>query len=130
MKKLIAGLLGALLMASGLVALASGSATAARCPYTGCIRTDVTAKAVSPKPGKVRVKYQVGTAGNATPRGVVRVIVKGNGIFRAKNRHYPRKSRVVFFGIPKGSYSVFVKFIPGRSTTWRRSRQDTTVTVR
>lgn len=133
MKKIVAGIIASFLMASGLVAIAAGSASSAppRCPYTGCVNTDVSGKAVSPNgTRKVRVTYNVGTQGNATPRGVVRVIVKGNGTFRAKNRRYPRQQRVVFVKVPRGSYQVFIKYIPGRNTPFQRSRQDTLVTVR
>ena len=132
MRKLVAGLLAALLMTAGMVALTSTTASAGRCPYTGCIATDTSGKAVDTKrPGKVRVNYKVRTrAGNTIPSGRVKVIIKGNGVWRGKVRAYPGQNAVRFFRVPNGAYQVFIKYIPGRNTIFRRSLQETVVTVR
>lgn len=132
MKKLIVGLFAALLTSTGLVALSGPTATAGHCPYTGCIPTDVSARAFSPKPGKVVVKYRVDTAGNATPRGQVRVVLDGkrNDVRRIKTAPYPKVSRAVFRHVPKGRYTVKVKFIPRPSSAWGHSGDTTSVRVR
>ena len=131
MRKLVAGLLAALLMTAGIVALTSSTANAGRCPYTGCIKTDTSGKAVDAKrPGKVRANFRVRTSGNAVPRGWVKVIIKGNGIYRSKVVRYPDNNAVRFFKVPKGSYQVFFKYIPARNSTFKRSVQETVVTVR
>jgi len=130
-RKLVAGLLAALLMTAGMVALTNSTASAGRCPYTGCIKTITSGKAIDAKrPGKVRVNFRVRTRGNAVPRGAVKVIIKGNGNYRSKVVGYPGNDVVKFFGVPNGSYQVFIKYIPARNSTFKRSRQLTVVTVR
>lgn len=131
MKKLIVGLLAAFLMAAGLVAVSGTTSTAApRCPYNNCTTTNTSGKAVSPgNSRRVRVNYRVRTQGNVVPRGSVKVIIKGNGVFRTLTFRYPGKSAVNFGKLPRGSYQVTIKFIPGRNTTFARSSQSTVVTV-
>ena len=130
MKKLIAGVIAAFLMATGLAALVAAPAGAAACPYTGCIQTFTGVNAVdAARPGKVRVNFRVRTAGNAIPRGTVRIIIKSSDTFRAKNVSYPDRHRVTFLRLPDGRYSVIAKFIPGSNTAFGRSRDTTSVTV-
>ena len=131
MKKLMVGLLAAFLMTSGLVAMSTSSASA-DCPYTGCVATKVSkAKTSSPRAGKARVAYKVKTVGNAAPRGKVKVIIKGaNGVFRAKVLRYPARTATAFRNLPKGKYTVVVKFIPAKSSAYGRSKRSTNVRVR
>jgi hypothetical protein len=131
MKKLIVSLLVAFLMAAGLVAASGSAASAARCPYTGCIPTDTSGKAIDVrKPGKVRTTFRVGTNGNVVPKGAVKIVIKGNGVYRSKVVRYPGTNRASFRGLPRGSFQVFMKFIPARGSAFGRSAQTTVVTVR
>ena len=131
MKKLIVGLLVAFLMATGLAAISSVSAAAPRCPYTGCVKTVISASAKQVGPRRVRVSYSIRTLGNATPRGTARVILKGGSrdTFRAQNRPYPGANSVRFFRLPQGTYQVRVKFIPARNSAFGRSFITTVVDV-
>jgi hypothetical protein len=85
MKRLIVGLLAAVLTAAGLTGISAGSATAA-CPYTGCVPTS-TRVTVPNAPiqvgGKARICVKVATAGNGRPHGRVSIAVTRNrGGFR------------------------------------------------
>lgn len=130
MKKLFVGLLAAFMMVAGLVAVSSTSASAApRCPYNSCPTTNTSGKAVSPgNSNRVRVNYRVRTQGNVVPRGSVKVILKGNGVYRSLTFRYPGKSAVNFGKLPRGTYQVTIKYIPGNNS-FARSSQRTVVTV-
>ena len=77
MKRLIIGLISALLMTAGLVGVSETSATAA-CPYTGCVKTytHVTGPKVIKKGKAGRFCVTVTTRGNGKPRGTVTLNIK------------------------------------------------------
>lgn len=130
MKKLIGGLLAVFLMAAGLVATTGSTANAApRCPYTGCVATKTTVKAVSPARRTIVVRAGVGTAGNAKPSGRIKIIVKGNGKFRSKVIG-AQSGAAVRFKIAPATYLVTAKFIPASNSVWARSDKSTSVTVK
>lgn len=82
MKKLIGGLLAALLMTVGLVAYSGAAATAAACDkYDTCIDTKTTVSAdPNNKTNKATIKVVVDAKqSNATPTGKVEVVVKKKG---------------------------------------------------
>ena len=77
MKRLIIGLISALLMTAGLVGVSETSATAA-CPYTGCVKTytKVSGPKVIKKGKAGRFCVTVTTRGNGKPRGTVTLNIK------------------------------------------------------
>ena len=78
MKRLIIGLISALLMTAGLVGVSETSATAACPSYTGCVKTytHVTGPKVIKKGKAGRFCVTVTTRGNGKPRGTVTLNIK------------------------------------------------------
>ena len=118
MKKLIAGIIGTVLMASGLAATAT-SADAAAAPYPGTVKTRTIAvglKAAKPHVAKVFVK--VTSYGNGQPTGRLEFnfVKKANGKTYAFTRSYDGVHRYKFHGMQAGTYAVVVNFIPPDSS--------------
>ncbi len=128
MKKIFAIMITAFMMSSGLVAFTGSSAQAARCPYTGCINTATTTSGpYGVKNGRsTRVKVRVAAAGNARPNGKLIIVVRkqGKGKIRTKTSVYRGTPTVVNTGrlFGKGNYKVIVKYKPGPTDPFRKSR--------
>lgn len=135
MKRLIIGLISALLMTAGLVGVSSTSASAV-CPYTGCVKTatKVTVPNSPVKKGKkAKVCVSVKTDGNGNPRGRVGIIVKRtNGGYSFLNNK-PYSGGKVCFKTTKikktGRYVVRATFSPGASTPFGASKNSTVFRV-
>lgn len=120
MKKLIVGLLAAFLMTTGLVAFSGSPASAAECPYQGCVPTGTVGVAV-PKKNKpvVRVRAKVVALGsNAKPSGkaflsVYKIKPNGNVKLVARVRstlNDKGKTRFQVRGLNKGKYKYTVEY--------------------
>jgi hypothetical protein len=131
MKTLI-GLLTALLMAAGLVAVTPTSAHAVCTRYAGCVDTQTLAS--GPKVVKKRKKATVcgitrAVASNARPSGNLRFVVTRN---RGK---FKFKRTVPYFGgklcirtkklKKKGGYTVHVSFVPKNASLFNGSSGST-----
>lgn len=128
MKRLIIGLISAVLMAAGLVGV-SGSSASAVCPYTGCVKTS-TAVTVPNSPvtkgGKAKICVSVKTAGNGAPKGRVGVSVKRTkgGYSFVNNKKYSG-GQVCFKSTTlnrAGRYAVRASFFPGANTSFGPSK--------
>jgi hypothetical protein len=116
MKKLIVGLLAALLMTTGLVAF-SGSPAQAACPYQSCLETATVGVAI-PKKANVKIKAKVVALGsNVKPTGNIYLVVnkkKKNGNFKvvAELTGTVSNGKNVFLveGLKKGKYKYGVEF--------------------
>ncbi len=116
MKKLIVGILAAFLMLGGLVAVSETTASAAKCPYTDCIKTNTntggsTKTTTKKKAPKVVVK--ISAQGNAKPEGKVTITFnpKGPGKSITVSAKY-QGGKLVISGpkLDPGKYSVTVDF--------------------
>jgi hypothetical protein len=127
MKKLIASLAVAFLMAAGLVAGTSVTATAG--PYSGSVSTIVQSSASNPRTNQnLRVRIGVRAAqGNGTPRGPVQVTIarKSNGkAVRVFKRYYDGSPNTYKFrtkGLKPGRYIVIVTYIGRSNSVYRGS---------
>lgn len=116
MKKLFISLFSALLMSAGLIGVSETAATAAPCPYTGCVSTttNVWGPARVHKGHAATFCVKVNTGGNGAPRGLVTLNIKkkrGNfGYTASKLYGAPKRC----FGTPlfqkRGFYRVRVHF--------------------
>lgn len=128
MKKIFAVIVTAFMMATALVALTGTSAQAARCPYTGCIRTETFASGpYGVQRGKsTRIKVRVAAAGNARPRGTLIIVVRkqGAGKVRTKTTRYFGTPKVINTGKlrTRGNYKVIIKYKPGPNDPFKKSR--------
>ncbi|GAB2779679.1 hypothetical protein GCM10027020_36460 [Nocardioides salsibiostraticola] len=128
MKKFLAGVITAFMMASGLVAFTGSSASAARCPYTGCIKTATTTSGPFNVPNRTfaRIKIRIAAAGNAKPSGKLIIVVRkqGKGKIRVKTTRYNGTPKVIRSGklFGKGKYKIIVKYRPGPNDPYKRSR--------
>lgn len=132
MKKLIAALFAAVLMAAGLVTFTSGTATAA-CPYTGCIASDseVTGTTALKSGNNPRFTISVERAGNTKaaanndPKGTVRLVIKrkGGGFSATRNVYYGGSAKTIVG--PKlfklGTYTATIRFIPAANSRYSGS---------
>ncbi|GAB3248572.1 hypothetical protein [Nocardioides dilutus] len=131
--KTLTGLFTAMLMAAGLMAVATPSASAAACnSYSGCVDTTTTASApkVVPKRRKATVCGTVAAVGsNATPRGELRFVVKrnrGKYNFRKTVPYEGGKMCVVTKKVKrKGGYTVNVAFVPLKGSIFNPSSGST-----
>lgn len=136
MKRLIIGLIAAVMMCAGLVGVSSTSANAT-CPYTGCVKTKtkVTVPNAPVKKGhKAKVCVRVTTNGNGTPKGRVTatVVKKSDGaLMWSRTKQY--KGGKLCFTTPKlmkkGEYSARGVFAPYSSSVFGSSRGSTTFKV-
>lgn len=128
MKKFAAVVITAFMMASGLVAFTGSSASAARCPYTGCLKTATSTSGPYNIPNRTaaRVKVRVAAAGNSKPNGTLIIVVRkqGKGKIRVKTAAYRGTPKVIRSGklYGKGKYKVIVKYRPGPNDPYKRSR--------
>ena len=132
MKKLIAALFAAVLVAAGLMVATASSASANCTPtqYSGCVRTvtKVTTPGVVPKGQKAKVCANVNAKGsNATPVGRVVFKVKRNagGFFFKTKKDLNRNARACV-KTPKlnrvGGYTVIGKYKSPRGSIFINSR--------
>ena len=126
MKRLIIGLISAVLMAGGLVGV-SESAHAV-CPYTGCVSTNtrVTVPNAPVKKGtRAKVCVRVTTPGSGVPKGRVTATVKGtNGWMWSATKKY-RGGQICFTSRKikrAGEYSARGIFSPFSSSPFGSSR--------
>ena len=134
MKRLIIGLISALLMTVGLVGASQVPASA--CPYTGCVSTNtrVTVPNAPVKKGtRAKVCVRVTTPGSGVPKGRVTATVKGtNGWMWSATKKY-RGGQVCFTSrkIKRvGTYSARGIFSPFSSSPFGSSRGSTSFQVR
>ncbi|MEV7431943.1 hypothetical protein AB0N29_20190 [Nocardioides sp. NPDC092400] len=142
MKKILAGLLTAFLMGTGLVAFTGGSATAAPC-YPNCVTTTPDFSQVEKRVEagtKQETSFNIDVAGSAKPvagkaaaKGTIKVIwrrTKG-GFFAQKLYSYSGGNKTAIS--PRlnktGAYKVIVKFIPKKGSTYKRSSSSASFTV-
>jgi len=119
MKKLIAAMFAAVLMAAGLVVSTGGTASADCTPtqYAGCVatRTVVSGPGVVAQGKKARICATVKARGsNATPRGTVvfKVTRNAGGYFFKKSKNYSGNKKCITTSklFKRGGYSVDVRF--------------------
>jgi hypothetical protein len=116
MKKLFISLFSALLMSAGLIGVSETAATAAPCPYTGCVDTNTNAwgPARVSKGHAATFCVKVTTGGNGAPRGLITMTImkkRGNfGYTATKSYGAPKRC----FGTPlfqkRGFYRVRMHF--------------------
>ena len=127
MKRSFAVTITGFLMATGFIATGS-AAQAARCPDAGCTKTvtstagpDITAQGTS-----TRVRVRVAATGNDRVNGDLVVVIRrqGSGKVRTKSARYRGTPTVVNTGklFKKGKYKVIVKYFPGPTDPYKRSR--------
>ncbi|MCL8026252.1 hypothetical protein [Nocardioides bruguierae] len=136
MKKLIVGLLTALLMSAGLVATTSTTATAA-CPYTECGNTAVKSKGASAKRAnvaKILVRVVQGRRVAARAKGsIVITLVKPNGLTKTKTIAFKGTRKRFAVNIPrlrKGNWAYTVSFVPNENNFFKGSSSSGTVGVK
>ena len=132
MKRLIIGLISAMLMAGGLVGAATSSATAAGCdPYTGCVKTytNVSGPKFIQKGTAGEFCVHATSGGNGKPKGFVTLNIirkKGEFSYTATKPYHGRRC----FGTPVmtkgGYYRVRAHFegkgVWGNSNDWTHFR--------
>ena len=149
MKRLIIGLLFAVLTATGLVSVSTGSALA-DCPYTGCTDTDTETQIPNriEVGGPIPITFMIDTIGSAQPRGLVFIHVEYIGTLARTSAEKPSaekpkaftwNKKVKYTGgrekirTPKikrpGKYKVVVRFKPRKNSVYGPSRSVETVRV-
>ncbi len=138
MKKFVASIASAGLLAAGLVAFGGASATAAP-TYAPTVTTDVVVEKVKPvKAGqKLRLKLNIATAGTAAPKGKLKLVYKRKNaagkwvaLTKAQKKTLKRsikfngKAKKVTLGRPKvaGKYRATVVFKPKAGTVFKKSK--------
>ncbi|TIC79447.1 hypothetical protein [Nocardioides sp. GY 10127] len=131
MKKLIVGLLMAVLMSAGFVATTATTANAA-CPYTNCKATKThVVSAKSPKAGKLVVKAKVTSAAKAKIVGKLVITITKGGKTKKKTVAYTGSAKTVSWtGLAKGKWKVTVTFTPKSGSVYKSSSASKTVTVK
>lgn len=133
MKKLLALVFSAVIVAVGLVSVAQAPANAV-CPYTGCFPT--TTKMSAPnsvkKGSKATVKVAVRASGQAEPVGKVTVTVTTKGFRFAKTVKYDGgKISVNTSKLKKaGKYKVVATFDGADGAGWRDSKDTDSIKVK
>lgn len=136
LKKIVLAVLSTVLVAGGLVPLASATASAAE-PYTGTIVTlcDASGQHRIESGRSARSSLYVKPAGNGKPKGAVLVqyIFKSTKkVIKTKNVSY--SGRRVTFRSPKltkrGRYVVRLTFKPGASSVFKGCKDSYSLTVR
>ena len=132
MKRLIIGLIAAVLMGTGLVGISAVTASAA-CPYTGCVNTNTSVSGPSKviKGESARFCVNVGSAGNGKPKGTVTLSIhrkKGKFGYTATKPYHGERC----FGTPslrKGGYYRVRAHFEGKGA-FRNSNSWTSFVVR
>ncbi|MBB3042245.1 hypothetical protein [Nocardioides soli] len=144
MKKYLSGLVAALMLSAGLVALAGPVAQAAPARACGeqyqpaCVPTKPQApKSVVVEPGaKPQVKITIGTNGNVKPTGKVVVKLADKKLpkkLQGKNVSFQVKKGKVVVKLPKlkpGKYKFKYDFVPKAGTAFKASKGKITVVVK
>ena len=129
MKKFVVGLIAALMMAAGLVAVSGASANAKACGTYGsdCFRTysHVYAPDKVVRHHRATICVKVTTQGNGTPKGRVTVkVVRANGGFKWVDTK-PYNGGKVCFTTPKlhklGGYVIAETFDRKPGSRWKDS---------
>jgi hypothetical protein len=135
MGKMLSGMIAVIFVAGGLTALTIGGAQAD--PYPGTVNTTCHADNLNnPRVGNpARVKFRVGTSGNARPRGVVNfeyTRARSGAFVRGYQRRYDGSGweRYAFRGVPRGRYVVRVFFTTPQRSAYRNDRTSFRQTVR
>lgn len=136
MKKLISAVFSAVLLAATLVTFSSGSASAACDAYTGCPRTDseISGTTALKSGNNPRFTITVDTAGNANPKGTVRLVIqrKGGGFFKTRNVYYGGETKTIVG--PKlfklGTYTASIRYIPTGGSNFAGSRDTKVLKVK
>jgi hypothetical protein len=135
-KKLIAGLFVAILMATGLVTVAGTTTADAASPYVGVVQ-------VKPKPvhvhvpagHKVAVPVNLGKQGagvTGVPKGEITIkIVKNGHVVKTIKANYKGGKLSVNAGkLPKGKYQINLKYAPKKGSKFKKVNKNIgTVTV-
>ena len=135
MKKLIAAVATALLIAVGLVGFSGSPAQAKDCPYTGCLNTKTNVSGPGSIARHKKAKFRIVVkSGNARPRGTIKFIVKRNkgGFYHARAFPYRGEARMAFtYKLhKKGKYTVVAVYIPGGNQPFNSSRDSAPLRVR
>ncbi|MCM0621856.1 hypothetical protein [Nocardioides bruguierae] len=125
MKKLIVGLLTALLMSAGLVATTSTTATAA-CPYTECGNVKVNAKGAAAKRAnvaKILVRVVQGRRVARRAKGTITITLVNNaGKTKSKTIAFKGTRKRFAVNIPrlrKGNWAYTVTFTPNANNFFK-----------
>ena len=130
MKKLIVGLVAAVMLAAGLVS-ASGT-TASAAAYPGSCATTTSAIGLGPYKGKAKVFVRVLSNRCGKPKGKIdfTFVNKGNGNSLHFRRDYSGGERTYTFkSLNRGRYSALVTYLPPTGSMFKPSTNKTKVTV-
>lgn len=133
MKKIVAGIIGAVVMTSGLTAVTASSADAGVAPYPGTVKTRTIAVGLrSKQPHVAKVFVKVTSYGNGKPTGRLEFtfVKRANGKNYTFSRGYDGVHRYKFHGLQSGTYAAVVNFVPPDNSVYRPSSAKTRVTVR
>ncbi len=127
MKKMIAALFAAVLMAAGLVTVSSSAALACGCTDAS-VKTDseITGTTAVKAGNNPRFTITVEGANNRNPKGTVRLVIKrkGGGYFKARNVYYGGATKTIIG--PKltklGTYTATIRFVPKANSNFAGSR--------
>lgn len=122
MKKLIVGMIAALLVMGGLVSATQTSASAA--PYPGTVRTKTIAAGVHARPHHAIIYVKVTSYGHGAPTGHVSFtfVNKSNGKVYTFDRAYSGSpAKYHFGGLSAGTYAVSVVFTPPDGSKYKAS---------
>ena len=131
MRKFFMGALVALMMSFGLVAAGAGAASAApKCPYTGCVKTSVSASMPGQitKGGTLVINVNVNVkAGSGSPRGTITATCSRPGKTKVKTVAYTGPRSVRFKLNKAVKWNCTVTFVSSRK--FRKSSTAGTVQV-
>ncbi|MBZ5738481.1 hypothetical protein [Nocardioides mangrovi] len=130
MKKLLIGLIAALLMSGGLVATAT---TADAAPYPGSVKTKTSAKALGARPGHARIKVKISSSkGSKDPQGTVVFVFVNKRTGATKRFFYSASDGPVysFSGLRAGRYVVSIKFKAKEGSKWKDSSDSVSLRVK
>ena len=127
MKKLLVGLIAAILMAGGLVATTSVSAQAA--PYPGTVKTMTKASSQPAKARHASIKVSLSSK-SGKPKGNLTFTFVNKKTGKSVSFKKGAKSGAFSFGLKPGNYTVTVRFIPKKGSKWKPSSSKTSVKVK
>lgn len=131
MKKLILGLLSAVLILGGLVATSEVTASAA--PYPGTVKTKVIAAGIQGNhKGAAGVFVKVSSFGHGKPSGHLSFtfVNKRTGKVYSFGRSYDGAKKYYFSGLKRGKYSISVLYSPPSGSKYKPSSAKAFVKVK